>query len=50
VEYKGDRDELRREQHKKAIGELWEARSGGRCRFAWIVDRNWHELDRKLAP
>lgn len=49
VEYKmgkmaNDPEEL----HKKAVGELWEARSSGRCRFAWVVDRDWSELERKL--
>jgi type III restriction enzyme len=50
VEYKmgkiaSDPEEL----HKRAIGELWEARSGGRARFAWVVDRDWHSLEEKLA-
>ncbi len=45
VEYKmgkmaSDADELR----KKSVGELWAARSNGRCRFAWIVDKDWHSL------
>jgi type III restriction enzyme len=38
------------EQHKRAVGELWAARSGGRCRFAWVVERNWTELENCLGP
>jgi len=50
VEYKGkDRAKHPDEVHKKDVGELWEQRSGGRCVFAWIVDRNWTTLDRKLS-
>ncbi len=50
VEYKmgkmsRDLDEL----HKKAVGELWAARSGGKARFAWVVDKDWHALDTLLA-
>jgi type III restriction enzyme len=50
VEYKmrkmaNDPEEL----HKKAVGELWEGRSNGRCRYAWIVERDWTALERKLA-
>ena len=37
------------EQHKRAIGELWEKRSNGRGRFAWIVENNWQELENKLS-
>ncbi len=45
VEYKmgkmaNDPEEL----HKKAVGELWESRSEGRCRFGWIVDKDWRRL------
>ena len=40
-----DRDEI----HKRSIGELWERRSGGRCRFGWVVDKDWHELERALS-
>jgi type III restriction enzyme len=50
VEYKNATlNQAAEEQHKKAIGELWAARSHGRCRFAWIVERNWPELDRVLT-
>jgi type III restriction enzyme len=49
VEYKmpkmsNDPEEL----HKKAVGELWAARSSGKCRFAWIVGEDWASLDRQL--
>lgn len=51
VEYKNSSlDEKKEEQHKKAVGELWAMRSGGKCRFAWVVDGNWAELDRVLGP
>ncbi len=48
VEYKGDRDKLPEEQHKKAVGELWAARSAGTCVFAWVVDRDWATVERTL--
>ena len=35
-------------QHKRAVGQLWEARSGGRDRYAWILDRDWQGLAAKL--
>ena len=49
VEYKmkkmaSDPEEL----HKKAVGELWEARSNGQCRFAWVVDKDWATLAERL--
>lgn len=37
------------EQHKKNVGELWAARSGGACVFAWVVDRDWPALEAALA-
>jgi hypothetical protein len=37
------------ERHKRAVGELWAQRSHGRARFGYVVDRNWHELQRALA-
>jgi type III restriction enzyme len=50
VEYKGrQRAELSEEQHKKEVGDLWAARSGGNCVFAWIVDRDWDALKVSLA-
>jgi type III restriction enzyme len=50
VEYKGGYlargpDEL----HKKDVGEMWEARSGGKCVFVWVVDRDWATLEERLA-
>lgn len=49
VEYKmGKMASDPEEQHKKAVGELWAARSQGRCRFAWILDRDWHKLNAEL--
>ncbi len=36
------------EQHKKVVGELWASRSDGRCRFGWIVDKNWPRLAEAL--
>ncbi|MEI8374417.1 MAG: DEAD/DEAH box helicase family protein [Planctomycetota bacterium] len=45
VEYKmGKMASDPEEQHKRAVGQLWEARSGGRGRYAWILDRNWQGL------
>lgn len=50
VEYKmGKMSHDPEELHKRRIGELWERRSGGRCRFGWVVEKNWQELDRVLA-
>lgn len=46
VEYKMDKMASDpEEQHKKAVGELWAARSQGRRRFAWVVDKAWHVLN-----
>ena len=50
VEYKGphlahDPKEL----HKKVVGEMWAARSDGKCVFVWVVDRDWATLSEKLA-
>ena len=49
VEYKGrhlarNPDEL----HKKDVGEMWEARSDGKCVFVWVVARDWASLERQL--
>jgi type III restriction enzyme len=50
VEYKmGKMASDPEEQHKRAVGELWQARSGGRGRYAWIVDRNWQGLEAALG-
>jgi type III restriction enzyme len=38
-----------KEKHKKVVGELWAARSEGRCVFAWVIDRNWTTLASALA-
>jgi type III restriction enzyme len=48
IEYKGahlasNRDSL----EKKQIGELWEARSGGKCRFVWVEDKDWDTLKKR---
>ncbi len=51
VEYKGPQcAELSEEQHKKTIGELWAERSGGKCFFGWVENKNWQALDATLAP
>ena len=50
VEYKGKhRSELAEELHKKDVGELWEARSDGKCVFAWVVDQDWATMEAALA-
>ena len=50
VEYKGaliagNRDS----REKQRIGELWARRSGGRCRFAWIENRQWRSIADALS-
>jgi len=50
VEYKGphianDPKEL----HKETVGELWAARSGGRCVFVRVVNKDWAKLEAALA-
>ena len=51
VEYKGAQfAEKASELHKKAIGDLWAGQSGGRGVFAWVADKDWDELSRRLAP
>ena len=50
VEYKNPKlAQAKEEQHKKEVGELWEARSAGKCVFVWVVDRDWPTLEAKLA-
>lgn len=50
VEYKGAHLAHNPEElHKKAVGELWAARSDGHCVFVWVMDKNWSELESKLA-
>lgn len=49
VEYKGphlanDPKEL----HKEEVGKLWAARSGGKCVFVRVVDRDWAKLEAAL--
>jgi type III restriction enzyme len=39
VEYKGEHL-IDYEQEKKNIGELWEARSGGKALFLWAVKKD----------
>jgi type III restriction enzyme len=49
VEYKGaDRAQNAEEQNKKAVGYLWADRSGGKCLFAWVENRNFTEIDRSV--
>ena len=51
IEYKeGGRSFAPEEEHKRAVGELWAARSAGRCRFGYVIDRNWAEIDRVMTP
>ena len=50
VEYKmGKISHDPEEQHKLAVGQLWAERSHGRARFGWIIDKNWHALERVLT-
>ncbi len=49
VEYKGA-DRWAAAEEDRLLGGLWEALSGGRCRFVMIRDRNWAWIDEKLAP
>ena len=50
IEYKGkDRAQLPEELHKETVGKLWEERSGGRCVFVRVVDRDWPTLEKALA-
>jgi type III restriction enzyme len=45
VEYKGAHiADSRDSREKKQIGELWEKRSNGRCRFVWVENRDWSPL------
>jgi len=50
VEYKGghianDPKEL----HKETVGNLWAARSGGKCVFARVIDEDWAKLEAALS-
>jgi type III restriction enzyme len=45
VEYKGAHiADSRDSKEKKQIGELWERRSEGKCKFVWVEDRDWQTL------
>ncbi len=49
VEYKGKKwAELKEELHKREVGKLWAARSGGKCVFVWVVDHDWAGLGSAL--
>lgn len=37
------------ELHKKAVGDLWAARSHSHACFAWVVNRDWQTLEKRLA-
>ena len=51
VEYKGAHiADSRDSKEKKQIGELWAKRSEGKCRFAWVEDRNWQALIDAARP
>ncbi len=50
VEYKGRHlAKVPEELHKEMIGDLWAARSVGRCVFVRVVDRDWAKLEAALA-
>ncbi|WP_423758915.1 DEAD/DEAH box helicase [Burkholderia sp. NLJ2] len=45
VEYKGAHiADGRDSDEKRRIGELWARRSGGRCRFVWVENKNWQAI------
>ncbi|MDR1350237.1 MAG: hypothetical protein LBJ59_05565 [Zoogloeaceae bacterium] len=45
VEYKGAHIATNRDsQEKRRIGELWARRSGGKCRFVWVEQKNWETI------
>jgi type III restriction enzyme len=51
VEYKGpDRYGGPDANEKLMVGNLWEARSGGRCLFVMPTNRNWDAIRAKVAP
>ena len=51
VEYKGaDRWSNDNSKQKRAIGELWESRSEGRCLFVMPNGKDWEAIRRKIAP
>ncbi len=48
VEYKGG-DRWKNAEDDRLIGELWAARSDGRCRFVMLKDRRWEWIDEHLG-
>ncbi len=36
-------------KEKQLIGDLWADRSGGRCLFAMVTDKQWAEIDRVIS-
>lgn len=45
IEYKGAHLASNRDsREKRQVGELWEARSAGKCRFVWVEDKDWTTL------
>ncbi len=49
VEYKSERDWSNDDsKEKRDLGQLWEARSGGRCLFAMPKGRDWEAIRAKL--
>ncbi|KPX34641.1 MULTISPECIES: DEAD/DEAH box helicase [Pseudomonas syringae group] len=45
IEYKGSHIAGSADSNeKKRIGELWAKRSHGRCRFAWVENKNWQAI------
>lgn len=50
IEYKGAHlAETRESQEKERIGNLWAARSDGKCQFLWITNQNWAKLRQGLG-
>ena len=47
IEYKG-KHLAEYDQEKRQIGELWARRSDGKCRFAWVVDKDWQALTQAI--
>jgi type III restriction enzyme len=48
VEYKGEHL-WKDAADDRAIGELWAARSGGRCVFVMLTERKWGMIDEVIA-
>ena len=45
IEYKGAHiADSRDSKEKQMIGKLWEKRSGGRCKFVWVENKNWQAI------